>query len=119
MLSIVWTHHGANAFGKVFAQQYAAALAVDDFALLVHYVVVAQNVFTRFKVHGFHALLRGFDLLCEHPHFETDLLLHLGGSEPVKRIGHAIAAEPAHELIFKRNVELRAAAVALAARASA
>ena len=39
------------------------AQAIDGFALLVHHVVVFEDVFAVGEVLAFHALLRAFDLL--------------------------------------------------------
>ncbi len=93
-----------------------AAEAVDGFALLVHDVVVLEEVFAGFEVLRFDGLLRGFDAAGDHAGLDGDALFH---AEALEQGGDPLAGEDAHEVVFEREVEARGAGVALTAGASA
>ena len=80
-----------------------AAEAVDGFALLVHDVVVLEDVFAGFEVLSFDGLLRFLDALGDHAAFDGNALFH---AEALEEVGEPLAlAEDAHEVVFKGEEE--------------
>ena len=100
----------------VYAFHELAAEAVDGFALLVHDVVVLEDVFAGLEVLGFDGLLGGLDAAGDHAGFDGDALFH---AEALEESGDPLAGEDAHEVVFEREVEARGSGVALTAGASA
>ena len=98
------------------AFEQLAAHAVDGLALLVHDVVVFEQVFAGFEVLRFDGLLRGCDALGDQLRFDRHILFH---AEAQHQVLHALAAEDAQQIVLQREVEARAAGVALAAGAAA
>ena len=92
-----------------------AAETVDGFALLVHDVVVFEDVFAGFEVLSFDCLLRGFDAAGDHAGFDGDALFH---AEALEERGDPLAGEDAHEIVFEGEEEARRAGVALTAGAA-
>ena len=109
-------HHVQDALLLVAALQQLAAHAVDGLALLVHHVVVFEQVFAGVEVLRFDGLLRGRDALGDQPRFDGHVLFH---AEPQHQVLHALAAEDAQQVVLQREEEARAAGVALAAGAAA
>src|SRR5882724_6719230 len=97
------------------ALENLAAHPVDDLALLVHHVVVLEEVFPDLEVAGLHALLRGADGASHHRVLDGLALLH---SEPIHDALDALGAEDAEEIVLEREVEARGAGVALPAGAA-
>ena len=60
----------------VFAFQRRAANGVDRLALLVHYVVVFQQMFARVEVLRFHGLLRILNAAGDHPRLDGHAFRH-------------------------------------------
>ena len=90
--------------------------AVHDGALLVHHIIVFERAFADREMLLLDAALGGFDGAVE------PLVLHhlaLFHAEPFHDTGDALGTEQTHELIFKRNEELRRARVALTRAAAA
>ena len=101
---------------KSVALEHPAALLVDDDALLVHHVVVLEDVLPRDEVLLLDLLLRVLDLPRE------DLRLHrlvVGDLEALDDVVDPVAGEQAHEVVLGGEVEARLAGVALAAGAAA
>ena len=92
------------------------AQTVNRLALLVHHVVVFQQVFARFEVAAFDRLLRRGDALRNHLRFDGHTLLH---PQPLHQGFDFVARENAHQIVFERKEESRRTRVALAAGASA
>ena len=90
--------------------------AVDSFALLVHDVVVFEDVLARLEVLRFDGLLRAFDSLGDHARFDGHALFH---AEALEQRADPLAREDAHEVVFEREEEARRAGVALTAGAAA
>ena len=63
-------------FLLVFAFEKLLAKAVDGFALLVHDVVVFEDVFAVREVLAFNPLLRVFDLLRDEARFDGNAFFH-------------------------------------------
>ena len=98
------------------ALEQLAPQRVDVLALLVHDVVVLEQVFAGREVLRFDLLLRALDGLGDHAVLDRHALFH---AEPLHQAGDALAAEDAHQVVFERQIEARRAGIALAARAAA
>ena len=86
----------------VLALQDHAAHVVDGRALLVHHVVVLEQVLADGEVLRLHLLLRALDRLGDHPVLDGDALLH---AQLQHQAADAVGAEDAHEVVFQREVE--------------
>ena len=102
-------HHVQNVILHVITEENFAALIVDDLSLLVHYVVVLENVFTDFEVASFHLLLSVFDGLGKHS-CGNRLILH---AELIHNVLNSVTAEKSHQVVLKGNEELGLARVSL------
>ena len=102
-------------FALVDAFKQLAAQAIDGFALLVHHVVVFEQMFARFEVLRFNALLRVFNRRVNHLRLDRHVFFHDALHHGV---GNPLLGEDAHEVVFKRQIEARGAGIALAAGAS-
>ena len=91
-------------------------IAVDPLPLLVHDLVVFQEVLAGLEVPLFDLLLGALDAARDHPAFDRFALLHAQPREPVL---DPLAAELPHQVVFQREIETAAAGVALAAAAAA
>ena len=98
------------------ALENLAAQRVDALTLLVHHVVVFEQVFADGEVLRFDLLLRALDGARHHAVLDRHVLFH---AEPLHQAGDAIRPEDAHQVVFERQVEARRARVALAAGAAA
>ena len=92
------------------------ALVEDDLALVVHHVVELQDVLADVEVARLDLLLRLLQRLVD-PGMDDRLVLLQAelGQHAVELVG----AEDAHQVVFERQEELRAAGIALAAGAAA
>ena len=93
-----------------------AALLEHDLALVVHDVVVFQDVLADVEVARLDLLLRLLDRLVDPGMDDRLVLLE---AELLQHAVHALGAEDAHQVVLQRQEELRAAGVALAAGAAA
>ena len=93
-----------------------AAQRVDALTLLVHHVVVFEQVLADGEVLRFDLLLRALDGARHHPMLDRHALFH---AEPLHQAGDPIRPEDPHQVVFERQVEARRARVALAAGAAA
>ena len=93
-----------------------AAQAVDGFALLVHDVVVLEQMFARLEVLRLDGFLRALDALGDHLGLDGHALFH---AQALQQGGDPLLGEDAHEVVFEREVEARLAGIALAAGAAA
>ncbi len=100
----------------IHALEQAAAQAVHGLALLVHHVVVFEQMFARFEMLAFHRLLRRLDAAADELRLDRDAFFH---AQPLEQFRDPLLGEDAHQVIFKREVEARGAGIALAAGASA
>ncbi len=98
------------------AFEQLAAERIDALALLVHHVVVFEEVFADGEVLRFDLLLRARDGVGHHLVLDGHALFH---AEPLHQPGDAVRSEDAHQVVFEREVEARRAGVALAAGAAA
>ncbi len=89
---------------------------VDAFALLVHDVVVLEEVLADGEVLRLDLLLRALDRLGHHLVLDGDALFH---AEALHQPGDAIRPEDPHQVVFERQVEPGRSGIALAAGAAA
>ena len=92
------------------------AIAVDALPLLVHHLVVFEQVLADFEVALFDFLLGAFDAAADHAAFDGLALLH---AQPGQDVLDPFAGEDPHQVVFQREVEAAAAGIALAAAAAA
>ena len=96
--------------------QQLPAQAVNRLALLVHHVVVFEQVFAGLEVLPFDGLLRCLDAPRDHLRLDGHALFH---AQPLQQVRHPLLGEDAHQIVFQRQVEARCAGIALTAGASA
>ena len=108
--------HREDVVLEVLARQDLAALAVHDFALLVHDVVVFEDVLADVEVARLDLLLRVLDGVRDELVLDGLVLFH---AELIHDLRHAVGREQAQEIILEREIEARCARVALAAGAAA
>ena len=89
---------------------------IDGFALLVHDVVVFEDVFAGLEVLAFDGFLCALDTLGHHAAFDGDAFLH---AEALEESGDPFTGEDAHEVVFEGEEEAGGAGVALTAGAAA
>ena len=98
------------------ALEQLAAQRVDALALLVHHVVVLEQVLADGEVLRFDLLLRPGDGVGHHLVLDRHAFFH---AETLHQAGDAVGAEDAHQIVFEREVEPRRAGIALTAGAAA
>ena len=100
----------------VLPLEQLAPQAVDGLALLVHHVVVLEQVFAGLEVLGFNGPLGGFDALGDEAGLDGNALFH---SQLVHDLRDALAGEDAQQVILERQVEAGRTGIALTAGAAA
>ena len=108
--------HIGDRRGHVARVHDLAALLVDDLALVVHHVVVFEQLLADVEVARLDLLLRLVERLVD-PGVD-DRLAFLEAEALQHRI-HPLGAEDPHQIVFERDKEFGGAGVALAARAAA
>ncbi len=93
-----------------------AAQRVDVLALLVHHVVVFEEVLADGEVLRLDLLLRALDGARHHAVLDRHAFFH---AELLHQAGNAIRAEDAHQVVFERKIEAGGARIALTAGAAA
>ena len=94
--------HGGDGVRYVLHFHQFNALFVDDLALVVHHIVIFEQVFTDFIVTLLYFLLCPFDG-ARHPRMENGLIfLH---AEFLQQPVNAFGTENTHEVVFKRQEE--------------
>src|SRR3989454_1525908 len=106
----------ADLLFEIGALEDFAALAIDNLALLVHDVVVLDQVTAGVEVVPFHLGLGALDLSRDQPRLDR---LVIGDPQHVHHALDAFAAEDAHQVVIERQEETRGAGVTLAAGAAA
>ncbi len=96
---------------QVLALEDLAAPGVDHLALLVHDLVVLEDVLADLGVAGLDGVLRPLDGLGHH----LGLDRHVLGERPAHDPVHGARGEEAHQLVLEREEEAALARVALAA----
>ena len=102
--------------GEVLALEDAAALVVDDHALLVHHLVVLEDVLADLEVLLLDLRLRALDRAGDHLRLDRHVV---GQVQPGQQRLQGRAVEAPHQLVAQRQVEPGLARVALAAGAAA
>src|SRR5207249_8376009 len=105
-----------DGLGLALALQDLASHPVDDLALLVHYVVVLEQMLADLEVVSLDALLRGGDGAGHELVLDRLALLH---AQALHDPFDALRAEDAEQIVLEREVEARGARVTLAAGAPA
>ena len=95
---------------NILTIQHHAPLIVDDLALLVHYIIVLQHVFTYTEVFALDFLLSALYRSRKHSRLERLVLVH---AYSFKYALHPFAAEKSHQVIFECYEELRVSRVSL------
>ncbi len=98
----------------VYTLHQLSSQTINGFALLVHDVVVLEDVFAGLEVLGFDSLLRGLDAARDHAGFDGNAFFH---AKALEEGGDPLASEDAHEVVFEREEEARGAGIALASGA--
>ena len=88
------------------ALEQLAAQRVDVLALLVHDVVVFEEVLSGAEVLRLDLLLRALDRLGDHAVLDGNAVFH---PQPLHEAGDAIGSEDPHQVVFERQVEARRA----------
>ena len=77
---------------------------VDVLTLLVHHVVVLEQVLADGEVLRLHLLLRALDGLADHAVLDRHAFFH---AQALHQAGDAIGSEDPHQIVFERQVEAR------------
>jgi hypothetical protein len=109
-------HDFGNALLLNMTVEQLAAHAVYRLPLLVHHIVVFEDVLARQEMLGFDRLLGRGDARSDELRFDRHILFH---AEPQHQILHAVAAENTQQIVLQREIEARTAGIALASGASA
>jgi hypothetical protein len=105
-----------NQLPLLHAFQQLPPQPIHRLALLVHHVVVLQQVFAGLEVLRLHRLLRALNALGDHLRLDGHALFH---AQPLQQRAHPLLGEDAHQVVFQRKIEARFAGIALASRAPA
>ena len=106
----------SSSVSLICAFENLPAQRVDVLALLVHHVVVLEQVLADGEVLRFDLLLRALDRARDHPVLDRHAFFH---AELLHQAGDAVGSEDPHQVVLERQVEARGARVALAAGAAA
>ena len=108
-------HHVLDRLADVARLEQLVALLVDDLALVVRDVVVLEQLLADVEVPRLDAVLGLRDRAVDDRMLDRLAFRHL---EPLHDAAEALAAEDAQQRILERQVEARAAGIALAAGAA-
>ena len=86
----------------IFALENLAAHRVDVLALLVHHVVVFEEMLADREVLRFDLLLGALDGARDHAVLDRHALFH---AELLHQAGNAIGPEDSHQVVFEREIE--------------
>ncbi|MNV69376.1 hypothetical protein D3C71_1622830 [compost metagenome] len=111
-----WLDHFHDNVLDVLGLQNFAALLVDNFALLVHDVVILQDDFADVEVIAFDPLLRRFYSAGNHPALDRLIFFK---AKSFHHIQHIVSTKTFHQLVAQRQIELCGTRVALTSRTSA
>ena len=100
---------------NVLALKHRLTLGVDDGTLLVHHVVVLEDVLTDFEVARLDGLLCGAHTLRHAFRLDRLAFRHALGHDA----GDELRVEQTHQVIFQRQVEAGLARIALTAGTAA
>ena len=88
-----------------------AAQTVNRLALLIHDVVILEQVFARFKVSPFYRLLRRLNAFGNHLRLDGNTFLH---PQTLHQCLDLVTGKDAHQVVFERKEKARRARVSLA-----
>ena len=108
--------HIHDALAKLLALQHLAALRVDDLTLLVHHIVVFEDVLSHIEIPRFHFLLRVLNGTGNQRMLDGLVLFH---AQLVHDLRDALGREQAQEVVLQRQVKAGRTGIALTARAAA
>ena len=106
----------ADLFLQIQTVQHLKALFIDQLTLLIHYVIVKENVLTSAEVFAFQTLLRIFNGFRKKLNLKGLIFIH---TKTVCKAKHPIGAEKTEQIVFQRKVEGRITGVALTAASAA
>ena len=84
---------------QTFTNEHIQATGVKRLTLLVHHVVVVEQVLTHVEVPRFDLLLGAFDNPGQHAVFDRFAFFH---TDAVPPLGNAIGFEDAQQVVFER-----------------
>ncbi len=108
--------NGQDVVTLIFTLKCGATNRVNRFPLLVHHVVVFEQVLARVEVLRFNGFLRILNATRDKAGFDGNTLGH---AEAVHQRFDAFTAEDAHQVVFEREEKPRRAGIALPSGASA
>ena len=108
--------HLLYGIANILSHQHSSALRIDHFPLLVHHIIVLQNLAAGFIVALLNALLRFFNLPRHHAVFQRDIL---SARNLFNDHADALSAKQAHEVVLQGDIEAGSARVPLAAASAA
>ena len=103
-------YHFHDVFAQICFCQDFFTLSVNNFTLLVHNVVIFQNVFTNVKVTTFNFLLRIFDGFGYEAMFDGFIIFH---TKFIHNACNIITAKETHQIVFQGQEEFRGTGVTL------
>ena len=103
-------HHFLNVAAQILLAQNLLALCINNLALLVHNIVIFQNVLTNAKVTCFHLLLGVFNGLGYQAVLDGLIILH---AQLIHNACDIITAKETHQIILQAQEEFGGAGVAL------
>ena len=108
--------HLGDCLGHVARRHEFPALRIHLATLVVHHVVVFEDVLAHVEVARFDLLLRFLERLVDPG---VDDRLAVLEAEALQHSAHALGPENPHQIVLKRQKEPRLAGIALSARAAA
>ena len=109
-------HDVHEAVAHIVAVNDFVAEAVNDFALLVHHVVVFERAFALLEIVLLDAFLRGLDGAIQQRMLK---LLAFFEAHALHDFDNAVGTEQAHQIVFERDEKVRRTGIALARATSA
>ena len=94
--------HLIDGVTHTLAIQYPAALRVDDLTLLIHNLVILQQILTNTEVVALNLLLSLLDGIGKHLMLNLLIFRHAQG---VENAHQTLGSEEAHQIVLQRNVE--------------
>ena len=95
--------HRSYVFSQIFSEENSLTFAVYDLTLLIHNVVILEDIFSDAEVLTFHLLLSIFDLLSDHTCFDGFIFFY---AQSLYHGLHSFAAEESHKLVLHTEAEL-------------
>ena len=108
--------HLLNQLAAVGPFQNPLAESIHPLALLIHHLVVFEEILADVEVAFFDLLLRRLDPPRDHPALDRFAFLH---AQTSKDVFHPFAGENAHQIVFEREEEPAGTGISLAAAAAA